>query len=61
MGSDEIMQGFVIAMFVLCGLSSFSYCIRLRLKNSTMMKKSESMEDLSSVDTTDPIQIRVEE
>jgi hypothetical protein len=61
MSGDEIMQGFVISLFTLCGVSAFGYCMRLRLKNRSIMKKSESMEDLNSVDTTDPIQIRVEE
>ncbi len=54
MSSDEIMQGFVIGMFTLFGLSTITYCIRLRMKNHSKLKQSASMEDLNSVDTTDP-------
>jgi len=52
--SDDIMQGFLITGFVLIGLSSFGYCIRLRMKNHSKLKQSSSMEDLNSVDTQDP-------
>ena len=57
--SDDILQGVFIASFSLIGLSVLSYCIRTKLKNYSKMKQSASMEDLSSVDTTDPTQTQV--
>jgi len=56
MSSDEIMQGFVISLFILCGISAFGYCARLRLGKTTThgLKQSPSMEELSSVVTDDP-------
>lgn len=54
MGSDEIMQGFIIILFSLCGISTVVQCIRLRMKNRLTLKQSPSMEDLNSVDTQDP-------
>jgi hypothetical protein len=53
MTSDEIMQGFVMALFGLCGFSGLAYCIRLYLKRPPTMKQSPSMEDLNSVE--DPV------
>ena len=54
MSSDEIMEGFVISTFVLCGISTLVYCIRMRMRDHKRMKQSASMEDLNSVDTQDP-------
>lgn len=52
---DQIMEGFVISLFVFAGLSGFAYCIRMKMrKQRSNMKQSPSMEDLTSVDTTDP-------
>lgn len=54
MTSDEIMQGFVLTLFGLCGISSLGYCIRMYLKRSPPIKQSPSMEDLTSIQTEDP-------
>ncbi len=54
MSSDEIMQGFVVSLFALCGISSALYCLRLYLKGRPALKLSPSMEDLTSVSTDDP-------
>jgi hypothetical protein len=54
MSSDEIMQGFVISLFALCGISSAVYCFRLYFKNKHTLKQSASMEDLTSISTEDP-------
>lgn len=54
MDADTILQGFVYALFGLCGASSLIYCIRLKLKEKVQMKQSPSMEDLTSVNTEDP-------
>ena len=59
--TDDIMQGFVIAIFSLAGLSAISYCVRIKLRQQHHMKKSASMEELSSVDTSDPTQTQDEE
>lgn len=56
MSSDEIMEGFVIALFTLTGLSTIVYCVRIRMRDHKKMKQSASMEDLNSIDTTDPEQ-----
>jgi len=54
MESDEIMQGFVMALFTLCGVSSLGYCIYAYLKRTTpTLKQSPSMEDLNSAE--DPV------
>jgi hypothetical protein len=50
MESDEIMQGFVMGLFGLCGVSGLLYCLRLYLKKTPTMKQSPSMEDLNSED-----------
>lgn len=52
--SDDILQGFLAATFVICGISAIGYCIRNRMKNQTGLKQSPSMEDLTSVSTEDP-------
>jgi hypothetical protein len=57
--ADTVLQGILIGAFTCIGLSALSYCIRKRMKNRTMMKQSSSMEDLTSVDTTDPQQDEV--
>lgn len=55
MEADELLQGFVFALFTLCGASSLMYCIRLKLKQTnSQMKQSDSMEDLTSISTEDP-------
>jgi hypothetical protein len=54
MSSDEIMQGFVISLFALCGISSAVYCFRMYLKDRPTLKQSPSMEDLTSISTEDP-------
>ena len=56
MNGDEIMQGLIIALFSLCGVSAVVQCIRLRMRNRLTMKQSPSMEDLNSIDNTDPEQ-----
>lgn len=58
--ADDLLQGFAIAGFSIIFLSSIVYCLKKKTK-SYHMKKSASMEELSSVDTTDPTQIQVEE
>jgi len=58
--ADDLLQGFAIAGFSIIALSSIAYFLKLRTKKFSM-KKSASMEELSSVDTTDPTQIQVEE
>lgn len=55
MESDSILQGFVYTLFSLCGASSLIYCIRMKLKSRTEMKQSSSMEDLTSIQTEDPV------
>ncbi len=52
--ADNILQGVLIGSFLFIGIASFSYCIRIRMKNNSSFKQSPSMEDLNSVDTTDP-------
>ena len=56
MSGDEIMEGFVIALFTLTGLSTIVYCVRIRMRDHKKMKQSASMEDLNSIDTQDPEQ-----
>ena len=45
---DEIMQGFLISLFVLCGVSSVGWIIKQKLKPK--MKTSSSHESLNSLD-----------
>jgi hypothetical protein len=59
--ADDLLQGFSIAGFSMIILSAIAYCLKRKRASIMMMKKSASMEELSSVDTTDPTQIQVEE
>lgn len=52
--SDDVLQGIVITIFTLVGVSAFGYCIRLRMQNKSTLKQSPSMEELNSVATEDP-------
>jgi len=61
MGADELLAGFVIGGFSCVVLSALAYCIKKRRATLVSMKKSASMEELSSVDTTDPTQTQDEE
>lgn len=51
--ADSILQGFFISGFVLLGVCTASYCLR-RYRSKPSMKKSASMEELSS---TEPAQV----
>ena len=46
--NDDIMKGFVISLFVLCGVSSLGWIIKQKLKPK--MKTSSSCENLTSLD-----------
>jgi hypothetical protein len=53
--ADNVLQGIFIGVFSFGGLASILYyCSRRRLHQSSKMKQSSSMDDLTSVDTTDP-------
>ena len=54
MDGDNILQGFLVAGFSLIGISAIFYCVRLRMKTTTL-KHSSSMEELNSVGTADPV------
>lgn len=54
MEADLILQGFVYALFGLCGASSLIYCIHMKLQKRPTMKSSPSTEDLTSIDIGDP-------
>lgn len=58
--ADSILQGCFIAGFSFAGLVALVYCLKKKVKTYDM-KKSASMEELSSVDTTDPTQTQDEE
>ena len=58
--ADSILQGVVIGSFSFIALATLVYCLKKKAK-TYHMKKSASMEELSSVDTTDPTQIQAEE
>jgi hypothetical protein len=58
--ADSVLQGCFIGGFAFVGLVTLVYCLKKKAK-SYHMKKSASMEELSSVDTTDPTQIQAEE
>jgi hypothetical protein len=58
--ADSILQGVLIGSFGFIGVVSVVYCLKKKAK-SYSMKKSASMEELSSVDTTDPTQTQDEE
>lgn len=60
MGADDILQGLVIGGFAFVSLSTLVYCIQKRRSKIFHMKKSSSMEDLNSVDTSDPTQTQDE-
>lgn len=47
-----MLGGFLIALFSCVGLGSIVTCVYIKCKNYHM-KKSDSMEELSSVDVTD--------
>lgn len=51
--TDTILQGVLIGGFALIGINIVVYCMRKHRMN-IMMKKSPSMEELSSVSTEDP-------
>lgn len=59
--ADDLLAGFVIGGFSCVVISALAYCIKKRRSNLIHMKKSASMEELSSVDTTDPTQTQDEE
>jgi hypothetical protein len=52
--TDDILQGVLIGGFAFFGLSLVYYCAQKHRQNVTM-KKSASMEELSSVSTEDPV------
>ena len=58
--ADDILQGCLIGAFGFIGIATLAYCLQKRVK-TYHMKKSASMEELSSVDTTDPTQTQDEE
>lgn len=58
--ADDILQGCLIGAFGFIGLVSVVCCLQKRVKKYTM-KKSASMEELSSVETHDPTQTQDEE
>lgn len=51
---DDILQGVLIGGFAFIGINLFVCCVRKHRK-SVEMKKSASMEELSSVSTEDPV------
>lgn len=58
--ADSVLQGCLIGGFGFICVISVVYCVQKKVK-SYSMKKSASMEELSSVDTTDPTQTQDEE
>lgn len=51
MEADSILQGFVYALFSLCGASSLIYFIRMKLhERRPTLKASSSTEDLTSIE-----------
>lgn len=52
--SDGVLQGLLIGTFAFIGLNVVYYCVR-KHRQSVTMKKSASMEELSSVTTEDPV------
>jgi hypothetical protein len=58
--ADSILQGCFIGGLGFAGLVTLIYCLKKKAK-TYHMKKSASMDELSSVDTTDPTQTQDEE
>jgi hypothetical protein len=52
--TDDLLQGLLIGGFAFFGLNLVYYCVR-KHRQSVTMKKSASMEELSSVSTEDPL------
>lgn len=51
--ADDILQGALIGGFAFLGLNLLYFCVR-KHRQTVTMKKSASMEELSSVGTEDP-------
>lgn len=58
--ADSILQGFLVGGFAFAGVVTLVCCLKKKAK-MYYMKKSESTEDLSSIDTADPTQTQDEE
>ena len=55
--ADNILQGLLIGSLSFVGVITLVHCVRKRVQHrSITMKQSPSMEDLTSVETTDPQQ-----
>jgi hypothetical protein len=58
--ADSILQGFLIGAFGFVGVVTVAWCLQKKVKKYNI-KKSASMEELSSVETHDPTQTQDEE
>ena len=58
--ADTVLSSIFISSFTVVGVCACTYWIRNRRRNISM-KKSASMEELSSVETHDPTQTQDEE
>lgn len=58
--ADTILQGCLIGAFGVIGVMAVVFCLKKKVK-TYHMKKSASMEELSSVETHDPTQTQDEE